>query len=206
MKKIILTVLLLILPLVCVAQDATAKAIPKADIRITIETDKKVYSVGDEIVLTLSWENLSNKEVLIYFREDQLLQGMLSFQAEDGRSLMPPGTMLIEMAPQLEFRIPAKGSFSYRLKGKLQRENFTEPSLIESQRFYGNFILKFEDPTPSKLPILPQLPILLGKLGKLRVILHYGLSADSYLAKHEPSAWTGTITSDPAIFEVKEKK
>lgn len=67
-------------------------------LRSRIATDKKIYYVGDQIIFSLTWENLNNKEVLINFREDRLLQGMMSFKNQGGRGLLSR-LITLEFAP-----------------------------------------------------------------------------------------------------------
>ena len=53
MKKIILTIFLLAVPLVCFAQDAVTQATPKYQKEISITTDKKEYAVGDIVKIVV---------------------------------------------------------------------------------------------------------------------------------------------------------
>ena len=63
MKKIILIILLLALPLVCFAQDVV-KTQPLA---LTIKSDKQVYGVGEEMKIVVTLRNNSNKEMIVYW-------------------------------------------------------------------------------------------------------------------------------------------
>ncbi|MFH1201307.1 MAG: hypothetical protein V1674_00235 [Candidatus Omnitrophota bacterium] len=175
-------------------------------LRSRIATDKKIYYVGDQIIFSLTWENLNNKEVLINFREDRLLQGMMSFKNQGGRGLLSR-LITLEFAPVYQKKIPSHGLYSYELVGKFTRKTpddvnrlFVLGSIPEDiENFYGNIVLEFSTKT------LSEIPVLIGKSGKFFVSLNYEMSPDSYFAKKESLAWTGRIESREVMFEVRGK-
>jgi len=68
MKKIVLLIPLLIISSICFSQNATTKASLKSKeqlLKLTIKSDKEVYVVGEIIALTLNFENVSGKEIMI---------------------------------------------------------------------------------------------------------------------------------------------
>ena len=74
MRKIILGMLLLLLPLVCFAQNATTQAKLKHEgqpLQLTIKSDKEVYEVGEEINLTVTLKSNSDKEMLVFWSDEK---------------------------------------------------------------------------------------------------------------------------------------
>jgi len=68
MRKIILIIVLLALPLVCFGQNATTQATPtnkKQPFQLTIESNKEVYEVGEEIIIRGYIKNNSLKKIYI---------------------------------------------------------------------------------------------------------------------------------------------
>ena len=70
MKKIIsLIIILLVLPLICLAKDFANPKVPNSEeqpLQFTILSDKESYLIGDEIKLICIIENVSNKEISFY--------------------------------------------------------------------------------------------------------------------------------------------
>lgn len=166
-----------------------------SELRCKVSTDKKVYKIGEQMLLTLSWQNLSNKEIQIYYREDQIPYNLLSFKREDGS--IPLGRLLmIEAAPQHFPVIVAGDTYSISLKAKILKENLKETWILTHQQQAGNLILKFEG------SLLGEFPVLLDKPGTFFVSLSYVIPADAYLVRNNPNAWAGEIESGEVSFEV----
>ena len=69
MKRIILMTILLAFPLVCFAQEATTQTSPQhveQPLQLTINSDKDLYAIGDEVMINCKLENISDKAVNFY--------------------------------------------------------------------------------------------------------------------------------------------
>ncbi|MDP8213399.1 MAG: hypothetical protein P9X22_08970, partial [Candidatus Zapsychrus exili] len=152
----------------------------------TIESDKEIYSVGEEVSLALTWQSFLDKDVFIYFREDMLLQGMLTFKDSEGKKLLSK-TVLVDFAPQYKPTIPAGGIYVHQLRG----------SFLKS---FDDLILRFNTKT------LSQMPVVLKSPGKFYIICHYQMPINSSLADNAPEVWTGVLTSNEIQIEVVEKE
>jgi hypothetical protein len=216
MKKIFISAaMVLFISSICFAQgDEMQLAVSKAQaaatqdsanwgktvsgLRCKIQTDKKVYKVGDEIVLTLTWQNITDKEVKLYYRQDQIPYQMLSFRRQDGT--VPLGRLIMIEKAQAQYPvISPEGTYSLNLKGKLIKETLKEPWIIKHQKESGNLILKFDG------QLLGEFPILLAKPDNFYVSFYYTMPADSYLASKDANIWTGEVQSGEISFEVKER-
>lgn len=72
MKKIIFIAFLLVFSLVCLARDATSHATPRHEeqpLQLTIESEKQVYRIDEDIKILATLKNNSEKEMIVLWRE-----------------------------------------------------------------------------------------------------------------------------------------
>lgn len=217
MKNISLVCLAMLLSCnLCLAEEAGIKAVPEAPVsalnqnigewgkavsglRCRIETDKQVYKVGEKISIALTWQNVSDNELGLFFSDDDIAYRLLSVRREDGS--FPLGRLImIKNSPKNRPIIETQGTYTRNLTGAFIREYLKEAWLSKHQKKSGNLILKFDG------KLLGEFPILLGKPGNFYLSFNYFLPSDSFLAKKVPNIWTGDIASEEVMIKVEEDK
>lgn len=168
-------------------------------LRCRIETDKQVYKVGEKISVTLTWQNVSDNELGLFYSDDDIAYRLLSLRREDGS--VPLGRLImIKNSPKNKPIIEPQGIYSRNLTASLFEEYLKEAWLLKHQKKSGNLILKFDG------KLLEEFPILLDKPGKFYIAFNYFFPSDSFLAKKDPNIWTGDITSEEVMIKVEENK
>ncbi|GEM_PF-6994266 len=168
-------------------------------LRCRIETDKQAYKVGEKISITLTWQNVSDNELGLFFSDDDIAYRLLSVRREDGS--VPLGRLImIKNSPKNKPIIESQGSYARDLTASILKEYLKEDWLLKHQKKSGNLILKFDG------KLLGEFPILLDRPGNFYLSLNYFLPSDSFLAKKEPDIWTGDITSEEVMIRVEENK
>jgi len=131
MKRIILILVLLTLPLVCFGQDATTQATPKhgeQPLQLVIQSDRAEYAVGDEINISYTLKNIVSKPVGFYIADRYNYLGVDVFDSRgnkyndftsatqfDAPSIYPDEYVVINPGEQ------RNGSISFALeKGELK--------------------------------------------------------------------------------------
>lgn len=164
-------------------------------LRCRIETEKMVYKVGEKISISFSWQNVSDKKIMLYYSDDDLIYRLLSVRRQDGS--MPLGRLIMIKNPSRHILSLEPGdTYTFKLNGTLSKEYMKEPWLKEHQRKAGNIVLKFEG------KLFKEFPILLDKPGNYFLSFIYFLPADSFLAKKEPFMWSGEISSEEIMIKV----
>jgi hypothetical protein len=168
-------------------------------LRCRIETDKQVYKVGEKISIALTWQNVSDNELGLFFSDDDIAYRLLSVRRGDGS--VPLGRLImIKNSPKNKPIIESQGIYARNLTATLLKEYLKEAWLLKHQKKSGNLIMKFDG------KLLGEFPILLDKPGNFYLSFNYFLPSDSFLAKKEPNIWTGDIASEEVMIKVVEDK
>ena len=192
MKKTVLAILSVIfLATVGYCQDA------HTPLQLTIKSDKSVYEVGDEVILTITWKNSGNRVVQIDFREDSLLYNMLTIVGKNGEAYLKK-VIMYEFAPEYKRKILPGDKYVYTMKGRLTMEPVGD--FMAPMKPIDSLVITFEG------KILSDMGLILGEPGTFELAFHYQMPADAYWVKSEPETWSGNITSNRITLEVKEKK
>lgn len=164
-----------------------------------LETDKKVYCVGDAITLGLTFKNVGDKEIVICYK-DILVPGMLSFRREDGTAVQKAILIVFKLAPlggrKRDFHTISPGNTHlFKVAGRLLEQNLYG-RYLSKQNEIGNLILKFEQ------------AFMLGYPGVFFSSFQYRRFTEwaktEWVAKENPGIWTGTVKSGEVAIEIKK--